>query len=66
MYSEKERKKLKGFVSSSVNEWMDLNTFLSKRKKRKKERKKKEKGEKDCWERPLCLTLRAGLIQPIV
>ena len=40
---------------------MDLDTFSNKRKK-----EKKEEEEKDCWERHLCLTLLAGLIQPIV
>ena len=50
----KERKKLRGFVSSTVNEWMDL-------KERKKKGRKKKREEKDCWERPLCLTMLAGL-----
>ena len=72
IYSEKERKKLKGFVSSTVNEWVDWDTFSSKRKKverkkrKKKERKKKEKEEKDCQERHLCITLPAALTKPIV
>ena len=61
IYSEKERKKLKRFVSSTVNEWVDLDTFSSKRKK-----EKKEKEEKDCRERYLCLTLPAGLTKLIV
>ncbi len=72
IYSEKERKKLKRFVSSTVNEWVDLDTFSSKRKKSKKKEKKKkkerknEKEGKDWRKRHLCLTLPAGLTKLIV
>ena len=44
IYSEKERKWLKRFVSSTANEQVD--TFSSKRKKSIKKRKKKERKEK--------------------
>ena len=58
IYSEKERKKLKRFVSSTVNEWVYLDTFSSKRKKsRKKEKKKKKKERKKKGER------RKGLLR---
>ena len=45
--------------------WILSQVKQRKEKKSKKERKKEEE-EKDCWERPLCLTLLAGLIEPIV
>ena len=65
IYSEKERKKLKRFVLSIVNERMDLDTFSSKRKKsikKKKTRKKEEtKKRKKKKERHLCLTLPTWL-----
>ena len=67
IYSEKERKRLKRFVSSTVNERVDLDTFSSKRmksikkRKEKKERRKKERKEKRKKERHLCLTLLAWL-----
>ena len=64
MNIEKERKRLKRFVSSTVNERVDLDTPSSKRKKsikkrkEKKERRKKEKKKEEretfvfktvCW-----------------
>ena len=49
MHSEKERKKLNGFVSSTINEWMDLDTFSSKRKKREKEERETFVFKTVCW-----------------
>ena len=60
IYSEKESNKLKRFVSSTINERVDLDTFSSKRKKsikKRKEKKERRKKEKKKEEKETFLTV---------